>query len=118
MEDETALLCDKFEPANIKNRWQSPIFNSLGPEYLLHLGFLGIDFQVGMQEAYRGVCPGTSGERRGKREGQMEKLSCEALEAEAPPEAVESHGPAESFQLRQRNRLLPLKGNHGLPPWA
>lgn len=42
-----------------KTRWQFPIF-SLMLQYLLHLGSLGIDFEVGVQEVYGGVCPGTT----------------------------------------------------------
>lgn len=52
-----------------KTRWQFPIFNSLMLQYLLHLGSLGIDFEVGIQEVYGGVCPGTT---LGRSEGEAE----------------------------------------------
>lgn len=95
-----------------KNRWKCPIVNSSILEFLLHLGFLRIDFEVGIQEDYGGVCPGTSpGRGEGCWNGWREKLSCEELDTEAPLEAMESHDPVALFQLGQRKSSLSLYGH-------
>lgn len=83
-ETRITLHCEKVKLTNIKNWWQLPIFDSLILKHLLQMSSLGIDFEIGIQEVYQGVCTGTISVRdEESKNGKRKKLNWDTIETES-----------------------------------